>query len=189
MNMKALAIVGSGRKQGNTEMLASHALKAISEEGIETELIPLAGKEIKPCNDCNACDKIGECVIQDDFSFVFNKMLEVDGIILASPVYVGSCTALLKALLERSCMLNVHRGGPFKLKVGGPLVIGRRSGQNFTIAEINFWFHLLGMTVPGSSYWNIAYGWHSGEVAQDEEGLRTAWDFGKNMAYVMKKMA
>jgi multimeric flavodoxin WrbA len=86
-------------------------------------------------------------------------------------------------------MLNLHKGGPFKLKVGGPLVVGRRSGQNFTVAEINFWFHLMGIIVPGSSYWNIAYGWRPGEVSQDEEGMRTAWDFGKNMAFVMKKMA
>jgi multimeric flavodoxin WrbA len=187
--MKVVAIVGSPRKNGNTEMLTSHTLKAITEEGIETELITLAGKEIKPCNNCDACDKTGECIIEDDFSLVFDKMVSADGIILASPIYVGSCTALIKAIMERSCMLNIHKGGPFKLKVGGPLVVGRRSGQNFTFAEINFWFHLMGITVPGSSYWNIAYGWHPGEVAKDEEGLRTAWDFGKNMAFVMKKMA
>jgi multimeric flavodoxin WrbA len=187
--MKAIAIVGSPRKQGNTETLASHTLKSVAEEGIETELIPLSGKEIKPCNDCNACFKTGVCIIKDDFEPVFAKMLEADGIILASPVYIGSCTALLKALMERTGLLAMPRGGPFKLKVGGPLVVARRAGHNFTIAEINFWFHLLGMTVPGSVYWNIAFGWAPGEVNKDEEGLRTAWAFGKNMAYVMKKMA
>jgi multimeric flavodoxin WrbA len=188
--LKVFAVVGSPNMHGNTEMMTAHSLKAIADEGIETELFPLAGKEIKPCNNCNACSENGgECIIQDDFSEVFNKMVEADGLIFSSPVYVGSCTALLKAVMERSCMLNIHKGGPFKLKVGGPLVVGRRSGHNFTIAEINFWFHLMGMIVPGSSYWNIAYGWQSGEVSKDEEGLRTAWDFGKNMAFVMKKMA
>jgi multimeric flavodoxin WrbA len=187
--LKAIAIVGSPRKHGNTEILASHALKAIAEEGISTELITLAGKEIKPCTDCNACEKTGVCTIKDDFTPIFEKMLAAEGIILASPVYVGSCTALLKAIMERSCMLNIHIGCPFILRVGGPLVVGRRSGQNFTVAEINYWFHLMGITVPGSSYWNIAYGLHPGDVVKDEEGMRTAWDFGKNMATVMKKMA
>jgi multimeric flavodoxin WrbA len=185
--MKVVAIVGSPRKHGNTEILAAHTLKAIAEEGIETELISLAGKDIKPCNDCEGCAGNGRCVIEDDFAPVFAKMVAADGIILASPVYVGSCSALLKAVMERATMLNIHVGEPFKFKVGGPLVVGRRSGQNFTFAEINFWFQLMGITVPGLTYWNIAIGWHSGEVVQDEEGMRTAWGFGKNMALVMKK--
>jgi len=37
--MKAIGIVGSPRKNGNTEIIARHTLKAIEEEGIETELI------------------------------------------------------------------------------------------------------------------------------------------------------
>lgn len=187
--MKVVAIVGSPRKNGNTEILASHALKSIAEEGIETELISLSGKEIKPCNSCMACQKNGECIIKDDFPPILNKMIERDGIILASPVYFGSCTALLKALMERAGFISRPRGNPFNRKVGGSLVVARRAGQNFTIAEINFWFQILGMTVPGSSYWNMAFGREKGEVANDEEGLRIAWNFGKNMAFVLKRTA
>lgn len=187
--MKAIAVVGSPRQHGNTEILSSHALKAIADEGIETELITLAGKEIKPCDVCNACIEKGECIIQDDFSPVFDKMVEANGIILASPVYFGSCTALLKALMERAGWLSKPQKRLFNLKVGGPLVVARRAGHNFTVAEINFWFHIMGMIVPGSTYWNIASGFDPGEVANDEEGLRTAWNFGKNMAFVIKKTA
>jgi multimeric flavodoxin WrbA len=188
MNVKVFAVVGSPRKNGNTEMLTLHALKAIAEEGIETELMSLSGKEIKPCNACMACADSGECTIQDDFLPIFNKMTDADGIILASPVYYGSCTALLKALMERAGWLSRTKGQPFNRKVGGPLVVARRAGHNFTIAEINFWFHILGMIVPGSTYWNIAFGREPGEVSNDEEGLRTAWNFGKNMAFVMNKL-
>jgi multimeric flavodoxin WrbA len=187
--MKVVAIVGSPRKNGNTTLLTSHALKAISEEGIGTELISLSGKEIKPCTGCLVCAENGECVIQDDFVPVFNKMVEADGIILASPVYFGSCTALLKALMERAGWVSRPKGSPFNRKVGGPLVVARRAGHNFTVAEINFWFHIMGMTVPGSTYWNIAFGRNPGEVANDEEGMKTAWNFGKNMAFVIKKIA
>ena len=55
--MKALGIVGSPRKNGNTEIITSHTLKAIAEEGIETELIPLAGLDIRPCNACMVFQK------------------------------------------------------------------------------------------------------------------------------------
>ncbi len=72
--------------------------------------------------------------------------------------------------------------------MGGPLVVARRAGHNFTIAQIDLWYHILGMVEPGSSYWNIAFGREPGDVLKDEEGLKTAWNFGKNMAHVLKKL-
>ncbi len=186
--MKVIAIIGSPRKNGNTEQLATHTLKAIAEEGIETELISLAGKDIKPCNACMACSKMEDCSIQDDLSPIYLKMKEADGIILASPVYFGSCTALIKALIERVGYLARFRNDSFKGKVGGPLVVARRAGQNFTVAQLDFWFHILGMIEPGSSYWNMAFGRQPGEVTKDEEGMKTAWNFGKNMAVLLKKL-
>jgi multimeric flavodoxin WrbA len=186
--VKVIAIIGSPRKNGNTEALAAHTLKAIAEEGIETEIISLAGKDIRPCNACMACNESAECSIKDDLLPIYQKMKAADGIILASPVYYGSCTALLKALMERAGWLSRVDGQPFKGKVGGPLVVARRAGHNFTVAEINFWFFILGMVVPGSTYWNIAFGREKGEVAKDEEGLKTAWNFGQNLAWVLKKL-
>jgi multimeric flavodoxin WrbA len=182
--MKVVAVAGSPRKNGNTEILSLHALKAIAEEGIETELLTLAGKEIKPCNACMACAREETCSINDDLWPIYEKMKAADGIILASPVYYGSCTSLLKALMERTGFVSRHSGQAFRGKVGGPLVVARRAGHNFTIAELDFWFHILGMVVPGSTYWNIAFGREKGEVSQDEEGLKTAWNFGKNVASV-----
>ena len=45
--MKAIGIVGSPRKGGNTEILTRHTLNAIGEEGLDTELITLGDKDIK----------------------------------------------------------------------------------------------------------------------------------------------
>ena len=42
--------------------------------------------------------------------------------------------------------------------------------------------------MPGSTYWNIAFGREEGEVNDDKEGLNTAWNFGKNIALLMKKL-
>jgi multimeric flavodoxin WrbA len=185
--LKVIAICGSPRKNGNTEILCQHTLKSISEEGLQTELIRLSGLNILPCRACMSCLNSGVCAIEDDVEPIFIKMKDADGIILASPVYYGSCTSLLKALMERVGWLSRSHNEPFKGKSGGPLVVARRAGHNFTVAEINFWFHILGMTVPGSSYWNIAFGREPGEVIKDEEGLRTAWNFGKNLAGLLKK--
>jgi multimeric flavodoxin WrbA len=186
--MKVIAIIGSPRKGGNTELLAEHTLKAIAEEGLDTELIRLAGMDIKPCNACMVCLKEEKCSIADDLFPIYLKMKEADGIILASPVYFGSATSLIKGLMERTGYMARSNGEPFQGKVGGALVVARRAGQNFTFAQLTLWFQILGFFIPGSTYWNVARGREKGEVLNDEEGLKTAWKFGKNMAFLIKKV-
>jgi multimeric flavodoxin WrbA len=186
--VKDIGIVGSPREDGNTEILTKHTLKAIEEEGLGTELIRLAGLDIRLCNACMVCRDEEQCPIDDDLFPIYTKMKEAEAIILASPVYFGSATALLKALMERAGYISYLNGRTFDGKVGGPLVVARRAGQNFTFAQIMYWFHILGFFMPGSTYWNIAFGREKGEVEGDEEGLRTAWNFGKNIAFLVKKL-
>jgi multimeric flavodoxin WrbA len=186
--VKAMGIVGSPRKGGNTEILTEHTLKAIAEEGLETELIRLADSDIRPCNACMACKGDEEqCPIDDDLFPIYRKMKEADAIILASPVYFSSVTAILKAFMERTGYISI-KWRSFAGKVGGPLVVARRAGKTATIAQIMYWFQIMGMIVPGSTYWNVAFGREKGEVRRDEEGLTTAWNFGKNVANLVKKL-
>lgn len=186
--MKTIAIVGSPRKKGNTETLARHALKAIEEEGLTTQLVSLSGLEIKPCNACMVCKKEERCSLEDDLFPIYLKMKESDGLILASPVYFGSATALMKALMDRAGYIAYFNGRVFERKVGGSLVVARRAGQNFTFAQLNYWFQIMGCFLPGSTYWNMAFGHGKGEVGDDEEGLKTVWNFGKNVAFLLKKL-
>ncbi len=186
--MKAIAIVGSPRKNGNTEILAKHTLKAIEEEGVDTELIRLAGLDIKPCTACMVCKKEERCPIKDDLFPIYTKMKEADAIILASPVYCGSATPQIKALMDRTGYIAYWKGKVFERKVGGPLVVAARNGQNFVIAQLAFWFYFLGFFIPGSTDWNSAFGDEKGDVEKDEEGLKTVWTFGKNVAFLVKKL-
>ena len=126
--MKVVGIVGSPRKNGNTEIITEHTLNTIAEEGIETELITLADLNIQPCNVCGACDNEETCPIDDDVLPIYHKMKAADGIILASPVYFGSATALIKALMERTGWIGRSKGRIWAGKVGGALVVARRAG-------------------------------------------------------------
>jgi multimeric flavodoxin WrbA len=166
---KIVGIVGSPRRGGNSEFLVNEALRAAAEEGAETELISLAGKEIKPCDACQRCrDKNVDCHIQDDLAPIFKKMLEADGIILATPVYIGSATAQAKALIDRVSYWAGGKGRPFENKVGAPIVTG--------------------MIIPGTTYWSVAFGREKGEVAKDEEGINTVRNLGKKMAWLTNKL-
>jgi multimeric flavodoxin WrbA len=186
--IKVIGIVGSPRVGGNTEIIVNEALKTAREEGAETELIRLSDKEIKPCDACLSCRKTGECRIKDDFQEIFDKMVKADGIILASPVYFGSATPQIMALIHRAGYVSGAKGRIFENKVGGPIVVARRAGQNFTFAQMLFFFLHQGMIVPGSTYWNIAFGREKGDVLKDEEGLITARNFAKKMVWLIKKI-
>lgn len=183
--MKVVGIVGSGRKGGNTETLTRIALEEIEKEGLETELISLAGKKIEPCDGCRSCSKTGKCHIKDDFNHVFTKMKKAEGIILASPVYYGAATPQIASLISR---FYAARGKPLKNKVGGPIVVARRAGHNFTFAQLMFFFMISEMIVPGSTYWNVAFGRLKGDVLKDEEGISTIKNFGQKMAWLIKKI-
>jgi multimeric flavodoxin WrbA len=183
--MKVVGIVGSPRIGGNTETLTRIALDEVQKEGLETELISLAGKRIEPCDACQSCLTTGKCHIEDDFESILTKMKEAEGIILATPVYFGAATPHMTSLISR---FYSTRGKLLKNKVGGPIVVGRRAGHNFTFAQLMFFFMISEMIVPGSTYWNVAFGRGKGEVVEDEEGIRTIQSFGRKLAWLIKKV-
>jgi multimeric flavodoxin WrbA len=183
--LKVVGIVGSGRSGGNTEILTRIALEEIRKEGLRTELISLAGKRIEPCDGCGVCVKTGKCRFKDDFDSIMLKMKKADGIILATPVYFGAATPQMTSLISR---FYGTRGKALKNKVGGPIVVARRAGQNFTFAQLMFFFMISEMIVPGSSYWNVAFGRSKGDVVKDKEGIETIKHFGQKMAWLIKKI-
>lgn len=96
-----LGISGSPRRNGNTELLIREFMKGAESRGHETELIILSELKISPCTSCDSCQKTGKCVINDDMQLMHKKLLEVDYIAFASPIYFGGVSAQLKSLIDR----------------------------------------------------------------------------------------
>ena len=189
--MKTVGIVGSPRKAGNTTFLVKEALGILQSEGIDTELIHLHDKEIKPCEGCLRCKKELRCMIEgDDFEPILQKMDEADGIIVGSPVYFGSATPQIMSLLDRAAYVRRQTKQFFSGKIGAPIVVARRAGHNFTFSQLLLWYYINDMIVVGSTYWNIAVAGPGGKVdiEADTEGIETVRRFAKSMAGLMKKI-
>lgn len=189
--MKVLGIAGSLRAKSNTLEYVKTALDVIQAEGLETELISLRGKEIKPCNGCYDCVKKGYCTIKgDDFDVIIEKMKTAEGLILGSPVYVSSVVPQMMSLLARATFVAYWNDKFFSGKIGGPVTVARRAGHCMAFSQLLLWFFINGITVPGSTYWNVGMAGAGGarDAQNDEEGLATVTHFAGNMVTLMRQV-
>ena len=189
--MKGVAFNGSPRKEGNTSALIKHVLAELENEGIETEVVQVGGNRIRGCTACGKCyEKMDKKCINDKdiVNECIEKMLEADGIILASPTYFADLTPELKALIDRAGFVAKANNEMFKYKVGAAVVAVRRTGSIHVFDSINHFFTISQMIIPGSSYWNVGIGLAEGDVEKDEEGIQTMQTLGQNMAWLLKKL-
>ena len=188
--MKVIAFNGSARRNGNTAILIREIFSELEDEGITTEMVQLAGKTIRGCTACGKCfdNQDKRCAIDNDFANeCIEKMVEADGIILASPTYFADVTAEIKALIDRAGYVARANPDMLKRKIGAAVVAVRRAGAIHAFDTLNHFFLISQMIVPGSSYWNIGIGRAIGDVEQDKEGLETMRILGRNMAWLLKK--
>ena len=189
--MKVIAFNGSARKDGNTAILINQVFSELERQDIETEMIQLSGQKIKGCIACYKCfeNKDQRCSVKNDIvNDCIEKMLQADGIILASPTYFADVSAELKALIDRAGLVAKANGDMFRRKVGAAIVAVRRGGSVHAFDSMNHFFLISQMIIPGSCYWNMAFGLEIGDVEKDEEGLQTMRTLGQNIAWLLKKI-
>jgi multimeric flavodoxin WrbA len=100
--MDVLVFLGSPRKKGNSEILAEKVLEGVMKAGGSPETIRLCDLKISPCISCGGCDKTGKCVVEDDMTPLYDKIITIDKIIVASPIFFYGITAQTKAFIDRT---------------------------------------------------------------------------------------
>ncbi len=208
MNCKIIGIAGSPRHNSSTEVLIKEALDAAREiDGIETEMISLAGKRVLPCCGCYKCmENKGLCIFKDKdcLGEIYQKWFEADGIIIASPVYHLSITGVLKNVLDRlgegvwSLRANNVIDSNWFGKVGGVITQGMASFGGQEYAAQYLVNHLLLMnclvvppeflTVPGvTGSFNGNKIFEGGKIAEyDESAIINSRIMGRRVAEFAK---
>lgn len=184
--MKVLIINGSPRTNGNTQIAINELTKEFEQENIEVKNIEIGTKDIRGCIACGTCYKTGKCVFNDLVNEGIELLKEVDGVIIASPVYYASANGSLISLLDRMFYAN-HTD--LTMKVGASVAVARRGGASSTFDELNKYFTISGMPIASSYYWNSVHGRDKGEAQEDKEGLYTMRMLAKNMIFLMKAIA
>lgn len=189
--MYALAVNGSPRSAGNTELLLKEVLGELAGAGWQTELVKVGGTAIRGCIACQQCfeNKDNLCAVKsDNFNEIFTKMLKADAIILGSPTYFAAVSADLKALIERAGYVAYANDQAFSGKLGAAVVAVRRGGATHAYDTINHMFQMSRMIIPGSTYWNMGFGLSKADVLEDEEGLANMRHLGKSIDWLGKAM-
>lgn len=184
--MKVLAINGSPRVDGNTNLALNEMKRVFDDEGIEFEIVQLGTNAVHGCIACNGCGKIGKCVFDDIVNEIAPRFEAADGLVVASPVYYASANATLIACLDR---LFYSTRFDKTMKVGASVVCARRGGCSSTFDELNKYFTISGMPIASSQYWNSIHGLSRGEADKDGEGKQTMRTLARNIAFLIKSIA
>ena len=178
---KVILLSGSPNKNGNTVQVFKEMAGVIESEGVDAEVISIAGMNIR--------DVMNAKGDQDDgFDEIIDKIIPAEGLIVGGPVYWGTVRAELMTAMQRIAMASMKNGNFLSHKVGGPVALARRGGLTSSIQEMLMFFLYNDMIIPGSTYWNIVFGKEPGSALKDEEGLKTVKYFAKNVAWLINKI-
>ena len=127
MQMKAIAIFGSRNPKGQTAQAADNLLDAMVAKGIQFEKFFLPAMKFELCRQCEdtgwgICKSEGQCVINDDFGLLVDKLRKSDIVIFATPVYFSDLSESMKSFLDRLRRISMNEGGQEGIK--GKFAIG-----------------------------------------------------------------
>ncbi|MBM4082859.1 MAG: flavodoxin family protein [Planctomycetes bacterium] len=191
MSIKVLGISSSPRAGGNSDTLLKEALRGAESAGAACESVALRDRQISPCVECNACYKTGVCRVQDDYQPLFQKMLEADRLVFATPIFFMAVCAQGKLLIDR-CQCLWARKYVLKQPLFSPprpnrhaLVIavgGSKSEKMFECIRLTmkYYFDVLEMKYAGNLFFNRVDGY--GDVEKHPKALTQAFEAGRRLA-------
>ena len=176
--MKVLAVSGSPRKGGNTDILLGEALAGVVEMGAAVESLAVRDMNITQCDGCESCRRTGRCHIDDEMEMAYTKLLGADGIIFGTPVFLWSMTGQLKTFLERMSAIQLTN------KVGGVITVARRTAAMSTASQFYLLFSMMHMLAAD---WVIGYAGEKGAIRKDKHAMKAARHLGRQVVLLAQK--
>jgi multimeric flavodoxin WrbA len=186
--MKFLAIWGSPRRGGNSDILLKAFIDGATQAGAEVERIALRELKISPCQEIYHCFKDGTCPIKDDMLPLYDKLIQADVVALASPIFFYNVTAQAKAFIDRTQAIWARRYR-VKMDFPGP----DRQGILLATAATHGKLLFVGARLVARYFFdaiNVSYAAEicvrgvddKGDILQHPDVLTAAADLGRRLA-------
>jgi multimeric flavodoxin WrbA len=188
--MKVLGIMGSPRRQSNTEILLDSALAGAEEMGAEVEKVVVSQLKVSPCREIYACLKDGHCAIKDDMQWLYERLLEADHIIFASPIFFYGLTSQAKAVVDRCQALWVRRHvlaitkEDNRIRRGVFISVGATRGNKLfdgATLTVKYFFDAIGVKYTGNLLIRGVDG--KAQINEHPTALRDAFRLGQQVVH------
>ncbi len=184
--MKALCIIGSPRKNGNTTVLVDKIIEGLSIGQADIAKYFLDDLKINFCKGCYSCETHRECVQDDDMGILISEIMASDVIVMASPSYWGGVTGQMKVFIDRCLPLCNAKTGETpvpagKLGISVAVRAGSSPSENKHIMEsFEHYFRHLNIEPVGSVTAESVDS--EGEISNNKEILEKALNLGRAIA-------
>ena len=186
--MKILAIWGSPRRGGNTDILLNAFIDGATQGGAEVERIALRELKISPCLEIYHCFKDGTCPIKDDMLPLYDKLLAADVVVMASPIFFYSVSGQAKVFIDRTQALwaRRYRAGqdfPGPERQGILLATGATHGKLLFVGArlvARYFFDAINVTYAAELC--VRGVDDKGDILQQPDVLSAATDLGRRLA-------
>jgi multimeric flavodoxin WrbA len=186
--MKILGILGSPRRQGNSEILLMAFLQGAREGGAAVTEVFLRDRKISPCQEIYHCFKDGTCPIKDDMQGLYDQLLEADVVVLATPIFFYGVSAQAKAMMDRTQALWARRyvikkDFPGGNRQGVLLAVGATKGRLlFVGARLTAKYFFDALNVRYAAELLVRGVDEKGAIKERPEVLEQARDLGRRLA-------
>lgn len=188
--MKVMLVNGSPHKNGCTHRALAEVATTLDAHGIESEIFWIGAKPAAGCMACGRCRETGACIFDDAVNEFRARAEQADGFVFGAPVHYAHAASSLMGSMDRLFYSNGKAGAPdvLSFKPAAAIASARRAGTTAALDDMQKFFTISNMPIVSSRYWNMVHGCTPEEVEQDQEGLWTMRQLGRNMAWLLKSL-
>lgn len=188
--MKVILVNGSPHKNGCTHRALAEVATMLDAHGIESEIFWIGAKPAAGCMACGRCRETGACIFDDAVNEFRALAEQADGFVFGAPVHYAHAASSLMGFMDRLFYSNGKAGAldVLSFKPAAAIASARRAGTTAALDDMQKFFTISSMPIVSSRYWNMVHGCTPEEVEQDQEGLWTMRQLGRNMAWLLKSL-
>jgi NAD(P)H-dependent FMN reductase len=191
-DFKLVAVYGSPRRGGNTDILLNRFLEGVSscnlldQNSLKVERIFTSNLKISSCRGCGNCSKSGECIVQDEMQTLYDKLIDCDFLAVASPIFFTTVSGYLKAFIDRFqrfWVLKYELKRKVVVKENRKGILISTAGSTYkdifdcTKKVMRTFFDVLYIEYLCDFLFNNTD--HKGDILKNQKALGEIYDFGK----------